>query len=190
MLSIGNQPSHDKKHRNNNDNDDAPPQELPIAKRPVSLKPAIKPMGFRPRDPRFDKRCGTFNNKIFSTTYTFIDDLKNKELNELEHMLRKEKDKTRKHQIKSIISRLKNQQVTERENKLREERLEILKKEKRQLLSNNEKTQPKRVFLSKTEVKKMNMVEKFKELKSSGKLTRYLERKRKKLINRDGRDIP
>lgn len=133
-------------------------------------------MDDRPRDPRFDPRCsGSKDSSHFTKNYSFVNDIRRKELNELERAFKKERDGEKKVQIKSTIQRIKNKMV-EQENKLKKRQIEA-----------EIKSAHKNV--SKSYLKKKMIVEKFKELKESGKLTKYLERKRKKLKNRDSKTI-
>ena len=45
-------------------------------------------------------------------------------------------------------------------------------------------------FLKKSEIKKVAMEEKFKDLKQSGKLGKYMEKKRKRNSNKDHVSLP
>lgn len=119
-----------------------------------------------PRDPRFDPRCSGSNDpRHFIRNYSFLDDVRQKELNELQQSLKREKDHERKEKIKMTISRYRN-----KINDYQEKREH----------TNKRKT---------TRDKKSQIVERYKALKQSGKLSRYLERKRKKLIKKDERSF-
>lgn len=141
--------------------DDDKPLELPIitrtskkSKRPTTIDDT------RPRDPRFDPRCAGSNDpRHFIKNYSFLEDVRKKELDTLNKAVRKERDPTKKDQIKMTITRYKNKMI------------DIKNKAKPKAKGSCEK--------------KTNLVEQYKELKQSGKLTKYLERKRKKLIKRD-----
>lgn len=92
--------------------------------------------------------------------YAFLDEVRLKELNELQKALRKEKDPEKKQKINMTIARYRNK-IIDREQKT----------QKKTRLNSNQK--------------KEHLVAKFKDLKESGKLTKYLERKRKKLLKQD-----
>lgn len=156
------------------DQADDKPVELPIAKAPPNqrsgracksllAKTTLPDAGTdeqyqQPRDPRFDPRCNGSNDaRHFVRNYAFLDEVKKKELDELNKALRKEKDPVKREKIKMTIGRCKNKMID-------------LK---------NKATKTKKCD------KKAHLVEKYKELKQSGKLSKYLERKRKKLIKRD-----
>lgn len=129
-----------------------------------------------PRDPRFDPRCsGSYDFRHFSKNYAFLEDVRKDELNKLQRALNKEKNSEKKAKIKATISRIKNK-IVEANNKTK--KLETTKELKGQQGG-------KYKNIKKSQLKKKLIVDKYKELKESGKLSKYLERKRKKLINRD-----
>ena len=150
--------------------DDDKPIELPIVKgsefkksRQLERKSTSLPTNAGPRDPRFDPRCsGSGDIRHFVRNYAFIDELKEKELGELQKALRKEKDPQRANMIQKAISRHKNK-ISDHRAKLDQSNCQ----------------QPKRAN------KKVELAERYKELKQSGKLPRYLERKRKKILKKD-----
>jgi ribosomal RNA-processing protein 36 len=51
------------------------------------------------RDPRFDSLSGKFNEDLFQKSYSFVEDYKQEELNELNEQLRKEKDPEEKERL-------------------------------------------------------------------------------------------
>jgi len=148
------------------DEDDSKPIELPIQKAPSGRRRRHNPnpeQSNTPRDPRFDQRCSGSNDmRHFLRNYAFLDDIKQKELAQLEKELKKEKDPSRKEQIKATISRYRNK-FKDHEHKLKR--------------PSNKKP--------KSQEKKIEIVERYKELKQCGKLSRYLERKRKKILKKD-----
>lgn len=159
-----------RKHPKDTSPSDERPLELPIGKRPKDIKCLEEPVEeIEPRDPRFDQRCAGSNDpRHFVRNYSFLDDVRKKELAELKSALRKERDPDKVRDIQSTISRF------------------VHKMEHRNSVNllpgtSSERKQPKK------QVKKQIIVEKFRELKETGKLSKYLERKRKKLIKRDGR---
>lgn len=147
--------------------EDERPKEIPISKRP---RPAYVASA-EPRDPRFDPRCnGKHHEKIFSKNYSFLDEVRQQEIRKLQDEMNKERDPDRKVRIKSTISRLKNK-IVEKKNK--DKTTEIVHEMKSSKRYKN------------SDIKKQVILEKYKELKESGKLTKYLERKRKKLLKKD-----
>lgn len=163
--------------RINCESDDDKPLELPISKRP-NRDPTAN--SSRPRDPRFDPRCAGSNDvRHFVRNYAFLDDVRKEEIGELQKALVKEKDAEKKEKIKFTINRIKNK-VVERNNKTAQlELVSELKRAKGGKYKN----------VKKSDIKKELMARKFQELKETGKLSKYLERKRKKLIKRDGKSF-
>lgn len=151
------------------ENSDDKPDELPIIKKKDVLKQERNPRAERPRDPRFDERCsGSSDLRHFVRNYDFLDDIQKKELSELKKASKKEKDPDKKRLLQSSIGKL--------EHKLNSSKKVSV------LPGTTLNLRPK-----KKEDKKQSIVDKFHELKKSGRLSKYLERKRKKLIKRDGR---
>lgn len=131
------------------------PIELPIGKK---SKKIIEPTtsSFQPRDPRFDPRCsGSDERRHFERNYAFVNDLRRKELSELRYAFKKELDPLKKSEIQAAIDRTSH--------------------------AIDGKIKPKKRDKS----KKIELVEQYQNLKKSGKLSKYLERKRKKLIKKD-----
>lgn len=58
------------------------------------------------RDPRFDPLCGSYDDKIFKTNYTFIKDIKKSEKAQLEKEYVECEDPRRKQQIQLVMQRL------------------------------------------------------------------------------------
>lgn len=186
---------------NATNSDDEQPLELPISRKPVisgrreasvqkskasANTTTSNVVDDTPRDPRFDPRCaGNSDIRHFTRNYSFLDDVRHKEINELEKALRKATDEEKRSKIRLTINRLKNKMV---ENKNKVKQLSVvdeLKAHKRQELGGRKRP----LHVNKSQIKKKLMVDKYKELKESGKLSKYLERKRKKLINRDGKSF-
>lgn len=126
-----------------------------------------------PRDPRFDPRCsGSKDFRHFRKNYAFLEDIRNSEISQLKRALKKEKDPEKKDKIRSTITKLNNKIV---ETKNRSKKIDTM-------------TEMGGKFkVKKSQLKKKLLVDKYKELRDSGKLTKYLERKRKKFINRDSK---
>lgn len=149
------------------DDDDDRPLELPIVKKGKGKKREIEQSSSSqcqgPRDPRFDPRCaGSDNPRHFIRNYSFLDEVRQKELEELRRALQREKDPEKKDKIKMTITRYRNKMID------RQQKEQFNSKKKRG-----------------SKQKKEELIKKFKDLKESGKLTKYIERKRKKLLKRD-----
>ncbi|KAL1122211.1 hypothetical protein AAG570_003616 [Ranatra chinensis] len=133
------------------------------------------------RDPRFDSLCGDFDEKKFSTSYSFIKDIKMQERRKLASVYKKEKkrggDNIEKLEgIKCMIQRIDNQ---EREWKKRDAEKEQSKMEKhKQIEMMLEGKKP--YFMKKSEKKFQNLMGTYDALKNSGKLEKRMKKKNKK----------
>jgi len=156
--------------------DDEAPIEM-SSKHPIPLnKPKRTHIGPRPRDPRFDPRCGEFKSSKFRENYDFVFSLKEEELTTLRQSLRETNDPEEKEKIKFLIQRQKNQI---RDHKLQ---LELKKKrdlEKEEALKAAQEGQ-KPFYMKKKDKKMTELVDKYLELKSSGRLQKHIEKRRKK----------
>ncbi|KFM69992.1 Ribosomal RNA processing protein 36-like protein, partial [Stegodyphus mimosarum] len=133
-----------------------------------------------PRDPRFDDLSGTFNRGHFEENYSFINDIKKREKEELQKELENVgDDHKRKKQILYLLQRIKNQEKA----KKMEEKKEAEEKQLRDEIMEAAKAGKKPYIPKNSEIKKKKLVESFQMLKKSGKLEKYLERKRKKIFS-------
>merc|ERR1712038_1988343 len=143
----------------------------PIAKRPMKKKSIdnipVKPSNRKEvRDPRFDSMCGEFDEKIFKASYKFVDDIKSKELIELKKQLKDEEDPEKISQLKYLIQRMENRAREKTKISKQKEAAKEEKQKNRELAREGKAP----VFVSKAERKNKELVDKFEELKSSGKI--------------------
>ena len=82
-----------------------------------------------PRDPRFDSLCGTFNQKAFKNSYSFLFEVKKNDLNTLKEQLKNATDPKTVRRIKYLIQRLENQIREEERKKQKEEQHQKEKQE-------------------------------------------------------------
>ncbi|GAB0100437.1 ribosomal RNA processing protein 36 homolog [Sergentomyia squamirostris] len=147
------------------------PREMSFRK-PVSTQQKKKNTN-PARDPRFDEQCGDFDRQIFKKRYSFVEDLKAKEVKELRASLKKTDDPEEKAKIRHLIQRL--------ENQLRESA-----KEKTSTAPQETDGEPSSVqFTNKKQQKLKKLVNQFEELKQAGKLKKHIEKRRKKNVSRD-----
>lgn len=165
-----------------------------FAVRPQAVIGKKKKEELEHRDPRFDSRCGQFDSKQFQKGYEFINDMKKNEIELLRRELKKTKNEAKRAKIQEVMRRLKNQlRAAEEKQNVRE----ITDKVKSKLITEPEttatnvsvpinKSKPK-VFVNKSLIKKTALAEKFKKLKETGQLEKYLAKKRKKNASKDRR---
>lgn len=81
------------------------------------------------RDPRFDPNCGEFNATKFKENFSFVADIKEKELAELKKQLKESSDPKEVKKLKYLIQRMQNQNLEEKKRKARENLLDVEKEE-------------------------------------------------------------
>jgi len=156
------------------------PRMEPIAKRPVKrLKDVVGTKAEHKRDvrdPRFDPMCGDYDEKIFKDSYKFVDDIKSKEITELKKQLKDEEDPEEIERLNYLIQRMENQAREKKKVAKEKEAKNEERKQNRELAKEGKAP----VFMSKTERKTKDLVDKYEELKSTGKIDKYLKKKAKK----------
>lgn len=146
------------------------PVEL-TSKVPMSMYLRVKETR---RDPRFEDSCGVFDPERFKKKYSFLEEMKQKEERIVMRKMKREKDPEKKTELKKVVQGLKEKQIAEEDKErkriiagqLREEAIE----------------QTGKPFVNRSRIKKFALVDKFQQLKKTGKLDKYIERKRKKLV--------
>lgn len=83
----------------------------------------------RSRDPRFDEKCGEYDKKKFKEDYSFMSEIREREIGELKAKLRdKETNGEEKTKIRLLIQRMNNQNLEAKKLKQREAALNDEKK--------------------------------------------------------------
>ncbi|XP_068088711.1 ribosomal RNA processing protein 36 homolog [Hyperolius riggenbachi] len=138
------------------------------------------------RDPRFDDLSGEYKPEVFEKTYKFLDDIKKREREVVAKKLHKTREPELKGKLEQLLYRMDQQeQATHKKQKLREKELEY-KKELRERARQGVKP----FYLKKGDIRKMELAEKYQELKKKGKLEHFLNKKRKRNSNKDRRRLP
>ncbi|KAK7066155.1 hypothetical protein SK128_015297 [Halocaridina rubra] len=133
------------------------------------------------RDPRFDDLSGKLSMNLWDKQYSFLKELRRKDMETLRKAFSQVKSKDKKSKIKLMLQRMENQ---EREHKKREQEQEIKSLErKQQREAYREGEKPK--FMSNKVKKAMLKAKHFEELKKANKVDKYLERKEKKQLRRE-----
>ncbi|KAM7008873.1 ribosomal RNA processing protein 36 homolog [Tautogolabrus adspersus] len=153
----------------------------PFLRQVVSVK---KPML---RDPRFDDLSGEYKPEIFEKTYRFINDIKQREKEIIQKKLKKTtKSNTKKEKLQFLLKRMENQERARQSREQQRERELQFKREQRERA--NQGARP--FFLKNSDKKKLQLAEKYQELKKSGKLENFLSKKRKRNAGKDRRKLP
>ncbi|XP_033337249.2 ribosomal RNA processing protein 36 homolog [Megalopta genalis] len=161
------------------------PQEMSSKKPVPRLRVIARVKKNIPRDPRFDSLCGTYDSKFFKTCYGFINDVKQNDIKELKKELEQTDDPEIIKKIKYLIQRLENQL---REGTRQNKREQKVYQEKKKVVESIKKGE-KPTFKKKSEVKMLDLISQYEELKKSGKLKKHIQRLRKKNLRRDGEKL-
>lgn len=158
--------------------------DLPIST--VALAPhqaaAAREAGRRRFDPRFDAACSTGDAPTATRSYAFLRDMRAGEEAELARAARGGDDAAAR-RLKSMRSV--DEAGTERARE--EDVRRTLRREERERVASG----GKRAWYVKEKVVKEKVIErKYEELKSSGRLQKYVERRRKREAGKDKRLLP
>ena len=162
------------------------PREM-SSKKPVSVFREVIPVKkTAPRDPRFDSLCGNFNEKAFKASYNFLSKYRSEELKQLREEFKSTSDSERKSQIKYLIQRMENQL---REEELQKKKAAREEEEKAALIqARKEGHQPH--FRKKSEKRMAELIDKYEDLKKRGKVAKNIEKHRKKIVQKNRKNIP
>lgn len=138
------------------------------------------------RDPRFNDLSGAYNEELFEKSYAFVQDIKKTEYESVKTQLKKVKNTEEKEKLLKVKQKMDTEQKVKAE---KEKKRELFKKQKRQA-SEQTKIGKKAFYLKNSDKKKIELAEKYKELKSSGKLDKYMMKKRKRSAQKDKRSLP
>jgi len=169
----------DHKHR---------PAEM-SSKRPVPvLRDTLQAGKRRSRDPRFESlTAGKLVDKAFKKRYSFLYDEKlPEEKKELQAAMKRTQSPAKKAELQARLSRV-TQQVKEEQMRRRKETAEKEAKAKERAAV----AEGKRPFyLKKSEKRRQELLAKYDELKATGQLEKYMEKRRKKNASKDHRLLP
>ncbi|KAI0990701.1 hypothetical protein GJ496_009232 [Pomphorhynchus laevis] len=159
-------------YRKNNDS----PVEM-SSKKPSHAKQIKKNnLQYEVRDPRFNSKCGAFNPKWFVHSYSFLTDIRDKEINLMNQTLANCTDESDAEQLRRQIQRLQHQNEHMLIQKRNDEKEQTLNK----ALLQTAKIGNHIPFLRKSEKKILMLADKYRELKANGKVQSYLDNKKRK----------
>ncbi len=138
------------------------------------------------RDPRFDNLSGEFNETYFQQAYGFLSKMKDDEKQKLKKRFEKEQDPEAKNKIGSVLKRLSQHEKVEADKKKSKELQKIHKDKEKDQVQHGKKP----FYLKKSETKNLELAERFRELRKSGKVEQYLSKKRKKIAGKDRKKLP
>lgn len=138
------------------------------------------------RDPRFDSLSGKFNPDLFDKSYAFIEDLKEKEMKQLEVKMKKTKSLELKQEMSAQLKEMKQEKrEKERKQKLLKVQQEHHRKEKQAVAEGKNP-----FYLKRSAQKQLELKARFETLNESGGLQKYMSKKRKQNASKDHRWLP
>ncbi|KAI3453657.1 hypothetical protein Pfo_010320 [Paulownia fortunei] len=163
------------------------PMEM-SSKKPVSrFKEVIQVPKRVVRDPRFESLCGKLDVDGFKKRYNFIyENALPAEKEELKKQMKKANDPEAIDELKDRIARIDRELKSAATKHTEKDILAEHKKKEREAAKKGK--QP--YYLKKSELRKQKLVEKYKELKESGKLEAFIEKRRRKNAAKDHRYMP
>ncbi|XP_051129649.1 uncharacterized protein LOC127250410 [Andrographis paniculata] len=176
-------PKVEKKSRANKNR----PMEI-SSKKPVSkFREVIQAPKRVVRDPRFESLCGNLDVDGFKKRYNFIyESTLPAEKAELKKQMKKTKDPEAIHELKDRITRIDRELKSASTKRTEKDILAEHKKKEREAAKKGKKP----YYLKKSEIKRQKLIEKYKELKDSGKVEAYIDKKRRKNASKDHRYMP
>ncbi|KAL8009565.1 putative rRNA biogenesis protein RRP36 [Plasmopara halstedii] len=140
----------------------------------------------RALDPRFEAQSGRLNEDLFRKSYAFLDEYKQRELQEFKQQLKKSKSAAEKEELKHEIA-LRQQEIMEKKKQEKiKSALAKRKHEERDAVAKGKGA----FYLKRIDKKKLELRTKFEDLQESGRLSKFMAKKRKKNANKDHRWLP
>ena len=138
------------------------------------------------RDPRFDNASGFLNEDAFRKNYRFLEEYEATEIAELRSAVKRERSAERRSDMAALLKRM-QQDRAERERK---DRVQAKVREKRREIRDRVRKGGKAFHLKKSAIRQIELEDKFEQLRKSGKLQSYMEKKRKRNASKDRRALP
>lgn len=136
-------------------------------------------------DPRFQDECGKIDHIQFVKNYSFLQENRQSEIERIKKRLSKSSNSEEIQMLKKKKQSLEDQyKVFDAKQKDVEDRFQWHAEEKKRIMEGK-----KPFWLNKSSMKQREEQRKFKELKESGKLNKYLIKRRKKLAQKDKLDM-
>ncbi|KAK9805361.1 hypothetical protein WJX73_006577 [Symbiochloris irregularis] len=158
------------------------------SKRPVKrLREVVEGTSSTHRDPRFDTMLGSFSDDKFKKRYSFLyDENLPDEQQELRKSLKKVKGAETQQSLKQQLKDVQRQIAEEQRRRASEKTAAEQKGQEREAV----KAGKRPYFLKASERKRQALVQRFHELKSSGRLEKVMDKRRKKVAAKDHRLVP
>lgn len=138
------------------------------------------------RDPRFSDLSGQYNEELFEKSYSFVQEIKDKEYDSVKKRLKKTKDTDKRDELVKLKQKLDSDRKREDQKYVQKERARERKTEEIGKVKQGKKA----FYLKKSDQKKIELAEKFRELKATGKYDSYMKNKRKRKATKEKRKLP
>ncbi|KAJ3414374.1 hypothetical protein HDV05_006648 [Chytridiales sp. JEL 0842] len=157
------------------------------SKKPVSrFRKVIEDTQPKSLDPRFNPLSGTFNPGLFKTSYSFLQSYEKSELQQLRDSIKKLPANSEK---RIEMERELQRRLSRKMQKEKEEKVEGVKREWKKKELEAVKNGKKPYFLKKGDVKKLTLVNQYKNM-SAAQVDKLLEKRRKKNSASEKRYMP
>jgi len=161
------------------------PMEI-SSKKPVGrYREVVEVKKKKTRDPRFDNLSGKFNEDLFKKSYKFLSEMEENEMNMIQEKIKKTKNSLEKEKLTRVYQSLKSKKQTE----AAKERRQAIKREWRKKEMQRVKEGKRPYFLKKADLKRMELIDKYKNTKSKS-IDKILEKRRKKNASKEHKLMP
>lgn len=134
-------------------------------------------------DPRFEDHCGDLREEHVERNYSFVNGLREKRKSELEQTLKKDNtNEDAARELRGMEEENNRKKVVLRRRQI----LQKVRQEEKEAVKRGKKP----YFLKEKDLRKLEVEAKFKELKQSGGVNKYIEKRRRKLASKDRKLLP
>ncbi|TDH65529.1 hypothetical protein CCR75_007450 [Bremia lactucae] len=167
------------------------PLELSSKRAVGRFRQVVKIKKRRVLDPRFEAQSGRLNEDLFNKSYGFLDEYKQRELKELKQQLQKCNSATEKDELKvrpcELEIALRQQEITDKRKQEKiKGALSKRMREEREAVESGKGA----FYLKRKDKKKLELQSKFQDLQETGRLSKFMAKKRKKNASKDHRWLP
>ncbi|RYO79358.1 hypothetical protein DL762_008209 [Monosporascus cannonballus] len=155
-------------------------------KKPVSRRrEVVSAPRVAARDPRFDPVAGPVDEDRFRRAYSFLDEYQDSEMGQLREAIRKTRDERARAELKRALASMQDRRQAQRRRDEEKALLAEHRRREKELVKQGKKP----FYLKKSEQKKQLLMDRFAGMRKK-QVDRTIERKRKKLVAKERRDMP
>mmetsp|Transcript_18922 Transcript_18922/g.45335 ORF Transcript_18922/g.45335 Transcript_18922/m.45335 type:complete len:168 (-) Transcript_18922:105-608(-) len=138
------------------------------------------------RDPRFERFAGKLNEDLFRKSYAFVSQERQQEVAELRNQMKGKKSKELKRALQARVDKLEQQAHLVAKAQKERERAAARRKNEREQVAQGKKP----YFLKKKDERLLAAVQKYEELKKTGRVDDYIAKRSKHKASKDRRHLP